>query len=157
MEGKRGITPPPRQKQGSISRKQQNPSCPNENKANYGDTKNKNQGRKFYNKSQVRQVSFKEGDYQVRHVSFKEGDRKDQNKPVKMLDESIAKRKSLVFTGSGIICFLCRSTWHVAPHCKAYPNTKPTIAPCKCGLFHPENVFKNRGNIPQQPGRVVRN
>ena len=141
----KGNSPPSRQKQGFISRKQQNPSSPIEGKASSGDTKDKNQGRRFYNKRQVRQVSFKDGD------------RKDQNKPVKMLDESIAKRKSLGFTGSGIICFLCRSTRHVAPHCKAYPNTKPTVTPCKCGLFHPENVCKGRGNIPQQPGKVVRN
>ena len=132
-------------KQGTVSKKQQNPICPNENKVNDGETKIKNPVRKFYNKNQVR------------HVSFKEGDRKDQNKPVKMLDESVAKRKSLGFTGSGIVCFLCGSTLHVAPHCKAYPNTKPTMTPCKCGIFHPEAVCKSRGNNPQQAGRVVRN
>ena len=94
---------------------------------------------------------------QVRQVSFKEVEKKDQNKPVKMRDESVPKRKALGFTGSGIICFLCGSTRHVAPHCSAYLNTKPSITPCKCGLFHPEAVFKGRGNNPQRAGRVVRN
>ena len=128
-----------------MSKKQQIPVCPNENKVNYGEPRAKNPVRKFSNKNQVRQVSSKEVE------------KKDQNKPVKMLDESVAKKKALGFTGSGIICFLCGSTRHVAPHCSAYLNTKPSITPCKCGLFHPEAVCKGRGNNPQQAGRVVRN
>ena len=120
-----------------MSKKQQIPVCPNENKVNYGEPRAKNPVSKFYNKNQVR------------HVTFKEVEKKDQNKPVKMLDESVAKRKALGFTGSGIICFLCGSTRHVAPHC--------SITPCKCGLFHSESAFKGRGNNSQQAGRVVRN
>ena len=81
---------------------------------------------------------------------------KDQ-RPVKMLDESVSKRKALGFTGSGIICFLCGSTGHVVPHCSTYPNTKPSITACKCGFFHPESICKGKGNNPQQAGRVVRN
>ena len=147
MHGKqKGNNPQPQlRKQGAVSKKQQIPVCPYENKVNYGEPRAKNPVRKFYNKNQVRQVSFKEVE------------KKDQNKPVKMLDESVAKRKALGFTGSGIICFLCGSTRHVAPHCSAYPNTKPCITPCKCGLFHPEAVYKGRGNNPQQAGRVVMN
>jgi hypothetical protein len=141
----KGNNPQQKQKQGSASKKQQPPVCPNENKMNYGEARVKTPSRKIYNKKKVRQVTFREGK------------RKDRNKPVKMTDESIAKRKILGFNGSGIICFLCRSTRHVAPQCNVYPHTKPTSTPCKCGLLHPEAVCKSRGNSPQQPGRVVRN
>ena len=50
----KGNNPPSRQ-QGFIPRKQQNPSSPIEGKESLWDTKDKNQGRRFYNK---RQVSF---------------------------------------------------------------------------------------------------
>ena len=93
MQGKqKGNNPQPKlRKQGVVSKKQQNPICPNENKVNYGEPRIKNPVRKFYNKNQIRQVTFKD-----------KKDKKDQNKPVKMLDESIANRKALGFTGSGM-------------------------------------------------------
>ena len=103
----KGNNPP--KKGNNPSKKQQPPVCPNENKMNYGEARFKTPSRKFYNKNQVRQVSFKEGE------------RKDRNRPIRMTDESVAKRKILGFNGSGIICFLCKSTRHIAPNCNVYP------------------------------------
>ena len=100
------------------------------------------------NKNQVRQVSSNEKKW-------------EGPKPFKITDESVAKRQTLGFKGKGVICFLCRSTKHIAPHCRIYPDTKPTSIPCKCGLFHPESACKDKrtpqGNTPPQTGRVVRN
>jgi hypothetical protein len=100
------------------------------------------------NKTYVRQVSSNERKW-------------DGSKPFKITDESIAKRKALGFKGKGVICFLCKSTRHIAPYCTFYPDTKPTSTPCKCGLFHPESACKDKrvtqGNNPPQSGRVVRN
>ena len=100
------------------------------------------------NKNHVRQVSSNEKKW-------------EGPKPFKITDESVAKRRTLGFKGKGVICFLCRSTRHIAPHCTVYPDTKPTTTPCKCGLFHPESACKDKratqGNTPPQTGRVVRN
>ena len=139
----KGNNPP--QRGNNPYKKQQHPVCPNENKMNYGEARAKTSNRNLYNKNQVRQVSFKEGE------------KKDRTRPIRMTDEYVAKRKILGFKGSGIICFLWKGTRHIAQNCNVYPHTKPTSTPCKCGLLHPEAVCKSRGNPPQQPGRVVRN
>jgi hypothetical protein len=114
-----------------------------------GERRGKQANNRNPNKTYVRQVTSNEGKW-------------DGSKPFKITDESIAKRKILGFKGKGIICFLCRSTKHIAPHCTIYPETKPTTTPCKCGLFHAESVCKDKrvsfqGNNPLQSGRVVRN
>ena len=132
------------QKRGNRhSKKQQNTSYPDEER------RGKQANNKNPNKTYVRQVTSNEGKW-------------EGSKPFKITDESIAKRKMLGFKGKGIICFLCGSTKHIAPHCTTYLETKPTATPCKCGLFHAESVCKGKrvgfqGNNPPQSGRVVRN
>ena len=74
-----------------------------------------------------------------------------------MLDESIEKRKALGLTGDHFACFMCVSPKHIAPNCKAYQQQRPTSKPCKCGLYHPEEICKSKKGVNQIVGKVVRN
>jgi hypothetical protein len=81
----------PSKKGNNPSKKQQNTVCPNANKMNYGEARAKPSNRNLYKKNQIRQVSFKEGE------------KKGRTRPLRMTDESVAKRKMLGFNGPGII------------------------------------------------------
>ena len=74
-----------------------------------------------------------------------------------MLDESIEKRKALGWTGDHFACFMCGSPKHIAPHCKAYPQQRPTSKPHKCGLYHPEEICKIKKGVNQIVVKVVMN
>ena len=97
------------------------------------------------------------GNPQVRRLSHQNGKRPPflnqnsggQQRPVKMLDESIAKRKALSWVGDHFACFMCGSPKHIAPYCKAYPHQKPTSKPCKCRLYNLRRFAK--------PNRAVAN